>query len=70
MPARPAAPLPTRGVPNGWLDPWEQDEAAAVRAAMAAAERRLLERAAAIGAALRAEDARRKARESRNVLRR
>jgi len=37
---------------------------------MAAAERLLLERAAAIGAALRAEDARRKARASRQVLRR
>ncbi len=59
MAARTTPPLPTRGTPNGFRDWWDgPDEAAAVRAEMAATERRLLERAAVIGAAMRVEAAR------------
>ncbi len=54
----PPPPLPVRGTPGGYRDRWDgPDEAAVARAEMDAVEGRVLARAAAIGAALRAEDA-------------
>ena len=52
--ADPAA-FPRRGVAGGWRDPWGDDDTAAVRAAILAAERACLARSAALGAAWRAE---------------
>ncbi len=55
MAARPAPPPPVRGTPGGWLDPWEEDEAAVVRDHLAERGRLLRERVAATRAALAAE---------------
>jgi len=57
MAARSAPPRPVRGTPGGWLDPWEEDEAAAVRDQIAVRGRLLIERVAATRAAMAAEAA-------------